>query len=175
MGAVRPLNEVSIRLEASRDATAVHALNALAFGRPDEARLVEALRLRPQPFVSLVAERGGILVGHIAFTPVTVENIESLIMGLAPMAVAPALQRSGIGSSLVRAGLDRCRERGAGAAVVLGHPEYYPKFGFVPAVRFGLKCEYDVPEDVFMALELRPGALGTTGGTVRYHPAFAEL
>jgi putative acetyltransferase len=74
----------------------------------------------------------------------------------------------------VRAGLDASRKRGAAAVVVVGHPAFYPRFGFIPASRFGLRCEYEVPDDVFMALELRPGVL-RTGGFVRYHPAFAEL
>jgi putative acetyltransferase len=96
-------------------------------------------------------------------------------MGLAPMAVLPARQRQGIGSALVRDGLGRCRELGYEAVVVLGHPGYYPRFGFVPASRFGIGCEYDVPAEVFMALELVPGALRGKPGTIRYHPAFAEL
>ena len=96
-------------------------------------------------------------------------------MGLAPMAVLPGRQRQGIGSELVRAGLDECRRLGFGAIVVLGHAEYYPRFGFVPASKFGLKSEYDVPDDVFMALELIPGALRGRAGTIRYHPTFAAM
>jgi putative acetyltransferase len=165
---------VLVRSEAEADRAAVYALNTAAFGSPQEARLVDVLRMNVQPFVSLVAEHDGAIVGHILFTPVTLDSPE-LIMGLAPMAVLPACQRTGIGSELVRAGLDRCRQLGAGAAVVLGHPEYYPRFGFAPAARFGLCCEYDVPLEAFMAMELRPGALRGASGTVRYHAAFASL
>ena len=97
-------------------------------------------------------------------------------MGLAPMAVAPARQRQGVGSALARAGIAACRDLGFGAVIVLGHPEYYPRFGFVPASRFGLRSEYDVPDDVFMAMELKPGALHGRGpGTIRYHPAFGNV
>ena len=90
------------------------------------------------------------------------------------MAVLPERQRQGIGSELVRAGLDSSRQRGAAAVVVVGHPTFYPRFGFAPASRFGLRCDYAVPDVVFMALELRPGTL-RTAGFIRYHAAFAEL
>jgi putative acetyltransferase len=96
-------------------------------------------------------------------------------MGLAPMAVLPAEQRRGVGSALVQAGLDRCRQLPCGAVVVLGHPAYYPRFGFSPASRFGVTCEYDVPDEVFMAMELEPGFLRDKPGTIRYHPAFATV
>ena len=97
------------------------------------------------------------------------------MMGLAPMAVAPARQRGGIGSALVRAGLERCREMGAAAVVVLGHPDFYPRFGFLPAARLGLSCEYDVPAEAFMAMELEPNGLRGAAGIVSYHPAFAGV
>jgi putative acetyltransferase len=99
---------------------------------------------------------------------------EAKLIG-APMAVAPPRQRSGIGSALVKAGLAHCKELGAVAVVVLGHPEFYPKFGFSPAARFGLKCEYDVPAEAFMAIELRAGILRGASGTVKYHAAFSQL
>jgi putative acetyltransferase len=96
-------------------------------------------------------------------------------MGLGPMAVAPSRQRKGIGSALVRDGLRRCKALGYRVVVVVGHPTYYPRFGFVPAIRFGLRCEYDVPTDVFMAVELEPGALNGISGFVRYDDAFAGV
>jgi len=154
----------------------VHALHVAAFGARGEADLVDALREQARPLVSLVAERQGAVAGHVLFSPVSMADHPGLgMMGLAPMAVVPELQRRGIGSALVRAGLERCRELCVSGVVVLGHPGYYPRFGFQPAVRFGLGCEYEVPEEAFMALELQPGALNRASGTVRYHPAFRNL
>lgn len=110
------------------------------------------------------------------FSPVSLgEHAELKIMGLGPMAVAPEHQRKGIGSALVRAGLKRCEERGCDAVVVVGHAEYYPRFGFVPAAKRAIRCEYDVPEDVFMIFELRPGALQSVSGLVRYDEAFSNV
>jgi putative acetyltransferase len=165
----------SVRSEEARDQGAVHTINCAAFGRAEEAKLVDLLRERAEPLVSLVAEEVGAVVGHILFTPVSLVGYRKLLMGLAPMAVGPARQRAGIGSALVRAGLERCKLLDAAAVVVLGHPAYYPRFGFVPAAAFGLACEYDVPAEAFMALELRPGALRGAAGTLRYHAAFAEV
>ena len=126
-------------------------------------------------FVSLVAIDGDDIVGHIAFSPVTLSSSATrAIAGLAPMAVLPSYQRRGIGSALVHAGLERCAEVGFSAVVVLGHPKFYPRFGFEPASRFGLRSTYDVPDDVFMALELVDGALQGTSGVVHYDPAFAD-
>lgn len=134
------------------------------------------MRERARPLITLVAETGGSLVGHILLSPVTLPGDTGLrIMGLAPMAVLPDFQRRGIGSSLVRAGLDACRAVAVDAVVVLGHPEYYPRFGFRPAAGFGIACEYPVPEPAFMLLELHPGCLEDRSGTVKYHPAFGEL
>lgn len=167
---------VTIRDEAPAEAAAVFALHAAAFPGDAEARLVDALRARARPLVSLVAENAGAVCGHILFSPVSLAGFAGgLLMGLAPMAVMPALQNRGIGSALVRAGLARCAAIGALGVVVLGHPEYYPRFGFRDAADFGLGCEYDVPPGVFMALELTAGALRDAHGTVRYHAAFAAL
>lgn len=167
---------VQIRAETDADHAAIHAVNAAAFPTAAEADLVDALRQQARPLISLVAEQDGAIVGHILFTPVTLDSRADLrIMGLAPMAVAPDHQRSGIGSALIRAGLEQCRQLGYSAVVVLGHPEYYPRFGFVPSVRFHLRSEYDVPDEVFMVQELEPGALDGVSGTARYHPAFAGV
>jgi putative acetyltransferase len=165
-----------IRPERPEDILGIRHVNLTAFDTAAEAGLVDALRQRAQPIVSLVAVDGEAVVGHILFSPVTLPPHADLqIMGLAPMAVLPDRQRQGIGSALVRTGLDECRRIGFGAIVVLGHAEYYPRFGFVPASTFGLRSEYDVPDDVFLALELFPGALRQRAGTIRYHPAFAGL
>jgi amidase len=149
----------------------------LAFGRPQEACLVDRLRDVAHPQVSLVADREGQVVGHILFTPVTIESglVVETGLGLAPMAVLPQYQRQGIGTRLVWAGLQRCRQMGYHLVVVLGHAEYYPRFGFVPAAHRGLHCEYDVPDDVFMVAELQPGTLAGRRGMLKYHPAFRDL
>ena len=165
-----------IRLEEEQDWPAVRAVNESAFETSAEADLVDALREQAAPLVSLVAANHGSIVGHILFSPVTLSGHPELkIMGLAPMAVTRPYQSQGIGSLLVRAGLEECTKLGFGAVVVLGHPRYYPRFGFVPAGRYGIACEYEVPEDAFMLVELRPGYLRTASGTIRYHAAFASL
>jgi putative acetyltransferase len=165
-----------IRDERPVDVDSIRAVNLTAFETSTEADLVDALRRRATPLISLVAEDGANVVGHILFSPVTLASEPGLtLMGLAPMAVVPSRQRQGVGSSLVRAGLDRCRQINAAGVVVLGHPEYYPRFGFLPAARLFLRCEYDVPEEVFMVRDLREGALSGLSGTIRYHPVFEEF
>jgi putative acetyltransferase len=165
-----------IRPEEPDDRQKIHAVNVAAFGTSAEADLVDALRSQANPLISLVAADGEVLVGHILFSPVTLAGHEDLVMmGLAPMAVIPARQRQGIGTDLIGEGLRRCRQQGIRAAVVLGHADYYPRFGFTPASRFNLRSEYDVPDDVFMAIELDAGALRGKSGVIRYHPAFAGL
>ena len=117
--------------------------------------------------LSLAAELDDAVVGHILFSPVSIEP-EGTAIGLAPMAVLPEHQRRGIGGRLVREGLELLRAAGHGAVVVLGHPEYYPRFGFTRANRFGLRCEFECRDEAFMALELSPGALANRAGLVRY-------
>ena len=164
-----------VRTEDESDYLAVRAVNVAAFGTSIEAEIVDALRVAAKPTISLIAETEGAVVGHIMFSPVSIANHAGVnVMGLGPMAVAPQHQRQGIGSALVRAGLKQCEELGYDAVVVLGHPEYYPRFGFVPALKYAIGCEYDVPADVFMVLELRPGALRAVSGVVRYNKAFAS-
>ena len=165
-----------IRDERPVDVDSIRAVNLTAFETSTEADLVDALRRRATPLISLVAEDGANVVGHILFSPVTLASEPGLtLMGLAPMAVVPSRQRQGVGSSLVREGLDRCRQVNAAGVVVLGHPEYYPRFGFLPAARLFLRCEYDVPEEVFMVRELREGAVCGLSGTIRYHSVFGEF
>lgn len=168
--------EPVIRSERPDDRDTVRALNERAFGGREEADIVEALHRANAAVVALVAEVGAVLVGHILFSPVTVEHSDTPpLVGLAPMAVTPGYQKQGIGTVLVREGLARCRTAGVEGVVVLGHADYYPRFGFVPAQQFGLRCEYDVPADAFMALELTQGALRGVSGLVRYHSAFAAV
>lgn len=164
-----------VRLEKTEDIDGVRRLNEQAFETPSEAGLVDRLRARGKLVVSLVAADGDRIVGHIAFSRVSVAaNPRVPGVGLGPMAVLPDRQGQGIGSQLVRAGLDRCRDMGYDFAVVVGHPEYYPRFGFVQASKYGITCVWEVPEGVFMALELRPQGLVSASGLVAYEPDFDE-
>lgn len=163
---------VHIRTEEEQDWADVQAVNESAFERTAEAHLVAALREQAHPVISLVAEHGDAIVGHIMFSPVVLPvRPELRLMGLAPMAVAPEHQRKGIGSALVRVGLEQCKQLDFGAVVVLGHPEYYPRFGFSAAMRLSIGCEYEVPEEAFMVVELQPGYLHGASGKVKYHAA----
>ena len=165
-----------IRPETESDRAAVRAVNEAAFGTPAEADLVEALHGKSASLISLVAEEYDKVTGHILFSAVSITEHTNLnIMGLGPMAVMPEYQRQGIGSSLVREGLSACKNLGYCAVVVLGHPAYYPRFGFVPATRYALRCEYDAPADAFMVTELEAGALNRVSGLVRYDEVFAGV
>lgn len=165
---------MNIRPEQPGDIDNIRIVNLKAFETEVEANLVDALRDADIDLISLVAEENGKVIGHILFSPVTVDgNIR--VMGLAPMAVLPGWQKKGVGTKLVREGLKVCEKAGYGAAVVLGHPEYYPRLGFVPSVNYGIKCEYDVPPEVFMVKELQAGALEDTKGTVKYHHVFSKV
>jgi putative acetyltransferase len=165
----------TIRSERPTDAAAVHAVHVAAFPTDAEARLVELLRRSGKARVSLVAEVDGQIVGHILFSPVTVNGQAiAAALGLAPVAVVPAYQRQGIGGELIRAGLRACGEFDCGFVVLLGHPAYYPRFGFQRASQFGLANEYGADE-AFMVLELRRGAIPAAGGLVQYGPEFAGL
>ncbi len=151
-------------------------MNESAFDTPDEARLVDLLRERGKVVISLIAEDEGEVVGHIAFSRARVASRSEVPgLGLGPMAVVPPSQNKGIGTQLVREGLAQCRTRGARFVVVLGHPRFYPRFGFFPASRFRLSCAWPVPEGVFMAMELSPGALADSGGMVSYQPEFNDV
>jgi len=168
---------MTIRLENPEDIPAIRIVNERAFGRPAEADLVDALRRNGKASISLVAVDDGSIVGHIFFSLVTIQSkwTELMGIGLAPLAVIPERQNQRIGSMLVEQGLGRCREEGHKYVVVLGHPDYYPRFGFVPAGRFGIKSEYDVADEVFMVMELREGALKGCAGVVKYQPEFNEV
>jgi putative acetyltransferase len=165
-----------IRREDPKDYAAVHAVNTTAFETEAEANLVDMLRKEAEPTVSLVAEMDGVIVGHILFSPASLSGFPDLkIMGLGPLAVIPKYQRNGIGSALTETGLEICKGLGYGAVIVLGHPEYYPRFGFRPSVLYDITSEYDVPEDAFMVIELHPGYLDGSSGVIKYHPAFTNV
>lgn len=163
-----------IRLERSDDVTAVRRVNEQAFDQPGEAVLVDTLRDHGAVTLSLVAERDGDVVGHILFSPAQVvgDHGETDAVALAPMAVLPEYQRTGIGTAMVKRGLELLREGGHGLVIVLGHRAYYPRFGFLPASRWDIRCPFEVPDEVFMALELYGGAAADGGGVVRYRREF---
>jgi putative acetyltransferase len=168
---------IAVRTEKTEDHKSVRRVNELAFEQPNEADLVDALRANAYPYISLVAVIDEQVVGHIFFSPVSVESETGAFtaMGLAPMAVLPEYQNQGIGSQLVREGLKECERLGEDIVVVLGHPNYYPRFGFTPASLKGLRSEYDVPDEVFMVAELKPDALGGRHGLVKYHSEFGKV
>ena len=165
-----------IRAEKGSDKIAVRSLYLAAFETSAEANLVDALREINQTGISLVAEKYHHVIGHIMFSPVRLIGFQNVkIMGLAPMAVAPQFQRQGIGSMLVHTGLDCCKRDNTGAVVVLGHPGYYPRFGFLPSSCYGIISEYDVPDEVFMVLELKPGYFQGKSGMIKYLSVFNNL
>ena len=165
---------VIVRGEEEADRQGIRRVNETAFGQPAEADLVDALRSAGAAESSLVAEANGQIVGHILFSPVSIAGDRGSlkIAGLAPMAVLPTHQRRGIGSLLVKQGLEDCRRIGIPAVVVLGHPDYYPRFGFRRGSSWGLRCEFDAPDEAFMAIELTPNALSGRSGVIKYHDAF---
>lgn len=164
---------VTVRPERPQDVPAINTIHKASFPSLSEARLVDSLRATGKLCMSLVAEIGDVVVGHVAFSTVTVESGYAGA-GLGPIAVADAHRRHGIAAELVRAGLDACRQVGFGWAVVLGDPAYYRRFGFRPASEFGLSDEF-AGGSAFQALELIPDALPVDAGLVRYAPEFAAL
>lgn len=167
----------TVRPERPDDTSRIREVNQLAFGQPAEADLVERLRANCAESLSWVAEDDAV-VGHILFTPVVVEGAAGRVvgMGLAPMAVHPDRQRQGIGSQLVTRGLDVLRERRCPFVVVVGHPEYYPRFGFAPASKHGLASQWDgIPDEAFMVLILDAPAMAAVSGVARYRDEFNEV
>jgi putative acetyltransferase len=163
---------VYVREETPQDHEAIREVNRLAFKGEEEAQLVDRLRADGLVVASLVAVEDGQVVGHILFSELAIQTNEGGLraVALAPMAVRPEAQRRGIGSALVRQGLRVCRERGRSAVIVVGHPAYYPRFGFSAERARNLRSPFS--GDAFMALELTPRALENVIGTVRYPEAF---
>lgn len=165
-----------IRPECAGDTDAIFDVNLQAFGQDGEARLVRELRRDGDFFhpLSLVAVSGERIIGHILFPPITIvsDGIETAALALAPLSVHQDFQCLGIGSALIEEGLNECRRLGHRIVIVVGHPAYYPKFGFVPAREFGIKAPFPCPDEVFMVLPLTDNALDGIAGTVRYPPAF---
>lgn len=171
---MHPEDNLIVRCETTEreEWLVVHSINEAAFGRPDEANLVDSLRSEGVMLASVVAELEKRIVGHILFSRMSIETDDGSIpaAALAPMAVLPELQRQGIGGRLIRHGLDLLRRRGEHIVIVLGHPDYYPRFGFSSGKARSLESPF--PPDAFMAMELSPGALDGIRGKVRYPAAF---
>lgn len=167
---------LKVRAEAAEDISAIRKLNKKAFKGNDESKLIDAIRESDGfiPGLSLAAEKDGKIVGHILFSPVKIKGPSGAApaLALAPMAVLPAFQNQGIGTELVKRGLDECRKLGHKIVVVVGHAGYYPRFGFVKAGEKGLQLPFEAPDEIFMVIELVPGALSEVNGTVEYPPAF---
>lgn len=166
-----------IRPETQSDREAIRDVNVRAFERENEARLIDLLRASTHfiPELSLVAVDAAHVVGHILFSRIHIQMPERVVpaLALAPMAVLPERQNRGVGAGLIRYGLEECRRLGHRIVVVVGHPAYYPRFGFSSARAKGLEAPY--PDPVFMAQELVPGGLDGVRGTVEYPPEFAAV
>jgi putative acetyltransferase len=170
---------VQIRPETLNDYPVIKEVNDEAFGQANEGLLIEKLRSNPDfiPGLSLVAALEGKVIGHILFFPIAVnQDADSFpSLALAPMAVRPDYQNKGIGGQLIQKGLEKAKELGFDSVIVLGHKDYYPRFGFVPAARWKIKSPFDVPEEVFMAMALVPDGLKNVSGTVKYPKEFEEV
>jgi putative acetyltransferase len=167
---------ITIRTETAADVAAVREVHRLAFERPNEASLVDAIRDSDTfvPELSLVADEEGRVVGHVLFSRITVRTDARLVraLSLAPIAVHPDWQHKGVGSQLIWRGLAVARRLGHRVVIVIGHPDYYPRFGFEPARARGLEIGSPLPDGVFLVQELVPGALNGVHGLVEYPPAF---
>ena len=165
-----------IRMEKTDDHSAIREVNLKAFPSDVEATLVERIR-NSMDVISMVAIVEGKVVGHILFSPLTIENDKESFPALilAPIAVLPEYQNQGIGSKLVEKGVVECRNQGHSIIILVGHPEFYPRFGFKPAEQNGIQHPFEVPEDVFMVYELVPDALCRVNGVLKYSKAFDDL
>lgn len=167
-----------IRVEKSEDIPNIRRVHELAFGQGEEGQLVDLLRERGKIHFSVVAvDEDDNIMGHVLFTCVQIEGVEDgSCLALGPMAVLPERQNQGVGTLLIQFALARCRDAGTDAVFVLGHPHYYPRFGFVPASQYGLKCKYEAPDPAFMVLELRKVFLVKSEvRQVHYQPEFDQV
>ena len=167
---------ITIREEQSQDLKTTRNLNKRAFGQTQEADLVDKLRHNCNDLLSLVAVIKNQVVGHILFSPATIESRQRTVhgMALAPMAVLPDYQRQGIGSKLVHTGIGKLKKWQCPFIIVLGHAEYYPRFGFEPASRYGIRSEWEVPDEAFMILVLDEAEMNRILGVAKYRPEFMQ-
>jgi putative acetyltransferase len=167
---------ISIRQEKPEDIPLIYSVHEQTFKRDAEAKLADKLRQACADHLSLVAEDSGTIAGHIMFTPVLIRNGKELQgMGLAPMAILPSQQRRGLGTLLVKTGLQILQDKGCPFVIVLGHPDYYPRFGFQPASRFNIKSQWEgVPDEAFMILVMDEEAMSNVSGTAMFSDEFNE-
>jgi putative acetyltransferase len=170
------LQEVVVRGEQAQDIPGIREVNRLAFGQAQESRIVDVLRDSCRDILSLVAVYQGHIVGHILFSPASISMKERTVtgMGLAPMAVLPEFQRKGVGTTLVRTGIFSLKARTCPFIIVLGQPQYYPRFGFKKASIYHIESEWNVPDEAFMIMILDDIAMKGVQGTARYRPEFVE-
>lgn len=164
---------IEITDERPGDVVAIRDLNQRAFEQNQEGDIVDALRSNGGALLSLVATVNGLVVGHIMYSPISVGNLRGAALG--PMAVLPELQRQGIGTKLVEAGNQRIKQGGCPFIIVVGHPEFYPRFGFSPARPRGITCEWDLPDDVFMVLVLDEAEMQGVSGLAKYRDEFSSV
>jgi len=162
---------INIRDEQPGDVAAIREVNRLAFSQDEEGRIVDALRANGAATLSLVAIDDDVVVGHIMFSPLFLGAVQGA--GLGPMAVVPSHQRHGIGGRLVEAGIERLRSTGCPFIVVIGHPAFYPRFGFRPAASYGLTCAWEVPAEAFMVKILNSEVADRLQGMAQYRAEFS--
>jgi putative acetyltransferase len=169
---------IIIRQEIASDYEKVYEINKLAFQQESESKIIEQIRKGNNfiPELSLVAEVNSEIVGHILFSKIKIVGDSTFdSLALAPMAVIPEFQKRGIGSKLIRRGIEKAKELGFDSIIVLGHKDYYPKFGFQKASKWGIQCPFEAPEEAFMAIELTEKALDGKSGIVHYPDEFMEV
>ena len=164
---------IEIRQERPGDVDAIRRVNRAAFEQDQEGELVDALRGAGAAMLSLVAVADGEVVGHVLYSPATIGMLSGA--ALAPMAVLPEFQRQGIGTRLVETGNRMLKDSGCPFVIVVGHPHYYPRFGFVPARPLGITCAWKVPDDVFMILVFDAVAMHGACGLARYRDEFSNV
>jgi putative acetyltransferase len=164
---------IEVREEHPSDIAPVRELNRCAFGQDRESNIVDALRTNEGVLLSLVATIDDRVVGHIMYSPISVASVSGAALG--PMAVLPEHQRQGIGSKLIEAGNRKIEDAGYPFIIVVGHAEYYPRFGFRPASEYGITCEWDVPDEVFMLLVLNEAKMRGASGLAKYRPEFSTV
>lgn len=175
------MEKITIRKETEADFPEVFKVHHLAFGQENEAKLVNALRNNPAVFIpalSIVATKDYKIIGHILFSKIRIidqKGISHENLALAPMSVKPEFQKNGIGGQLIKKGFETAKELGFTSAIVLGHEHYYPKFGFEPAEKWKINAPFDVPSNIFMAIEFVPDALKHISGTVQYPKEFETV